>query len=88
MDGQATHDRASRSGRHISIIACITTAGKFLTPYIVTLQDSDAIRERLVNRGVRLDVDCVSPHRSKPYVSGRLFLEYINTVFVPYLNEL
>jgi hypothetical protein len=39
-------------------------------------------------RGVRLGVDFVMKHRSKPYISGKLFLDYINNIFVPYLNEL
>jgi hypothetical protein len=86
MDGQTIHHRASRSVRHISIITCITAAGESLKPDIVTSQDSDAIRKRLMSRGVRLSVDFVLRHRSKPYVSEKHFLEYINTNFVPYLN--
>jgi hypothetical protein len=87
MDSQTIHHCTSKSVRHISIITCITTAREFLTPYIVTSQDSDAIRRRLMSRGVRLGVCFALLHRSKPYVSGRLFLEYINTISVPYLNE-
>jgi hypothetical protein len=41
-----------------------------------------------MSRGVRLGIDFILRHRSKPDVSGKLFLEYINTIFVPYLNEL
>jgi hypothetical protein len=59
-----------------------------LTPYIVTSQDSERVRERLKSRGVRLGVDFVLRHRSKSYVNGKLFLEYINIIFIPYLNEL
>jgi hypothetical protein len=88
MDSQTIHHCASRSVRHISIITCISVTEESLTPYIVTSQDSDAIRRRLVSRGVRLGVDFVLRHRSKPCVSGELFFEYINTIFVPYLNEL
>jgi hypothetical protein len=39
-------------------------------------------------RGVRLGVDFVLKHRSKPYINGKLLLDYINNIFVPYLNEL
>jgi hypothetical protein len=38
--------------------------------------------------GVRMGVDFVLRQRSKSYVNRILFLEYINDIFVPYLNEL
>jgi hypothetical protein len=38
--------------------------------------------------GVRLGVDFVLRHRPKPYVNRKRFFEYVDTVFVPYLNEL
>jgi hypothetical protein len=88
MDGQTIHHRESRSVRHISIITCITAGGESLTPYIVISQDSDAIRKRLMRPGVRLGIDFVLWQRSKLYVSCKLFLEYIKTIFVTYLNEL
>jgi hypothetical protein len=88
MDGQTMHHRASRSVRYISIITYIIAAEESLTLYIMISQDSHAILKRLTSRGVRLGVDFVLRHRSKPYVSGKLFLEYINIIFVPYLNKL
>jgi hypothetical protein len=88
MEDQTIHHRESRSVRHISIITFITAGGESLTPYIVISQDSDAIRKRLMRPGVRLGVDFVLRQRLKPYVNRKLFLEYIKTIFVPYLNEL
>jgi hypothetical protein len=88
MDSQMIHHPASRSVRHISIITYISAVGESLTLYIMTLQDSGAIRKRLMNRGVRLGIDFVLRQRSKLYVSGKLFLKYINAIFVPCLNEL
>jgi hypothetical protein len=41
-----------------------------------------------MTRGVRLGVDFVLKHRSKPYIDGKLFLDYINSIFIPCLNEL
>jgi hypothetical protein len=41
-----------------------------------------------MSRGVRLDVDFVLRQRSKLYISGKLFLEYINSIFIHYINEL
>jgi hypothetical protein len=54
----------------------------------MTLQDYDAIRKRLISRGVHLGADFALRHRSKPYVSGKHFLRSINTVFVSYVNKL
>jgi hypothetical protein len=88
MGGETIHHRASRGVRHISIIICITAAGESLMPHIVISQNSDAIRKRLMNRRVYVGVGFVLRHRSKPHVSGKLFLEYINAIFVAYLNEL
>jgi hypothetical protein len=88
MNGQTRVHRASRRVRHISIITCIAAAGESLTRSIMTSRDSDAIRKGLMNRCVRPGVDFVLRHRSKPHVNSRLFLEYINTIFVLYLNEL
>jgi hypothetical protein len=50
-DAQTIHYRASRSVRHIPIITSITAGGESVTPYIVTAQDSGAIRKRLICQG-------------------------------------
>jgi hypothetical protein len=39
-------------------------------------------------RGVRLGVDLVLRRRPKPYVNAVLVLEYVNNIFIHYLNEL
>jgi hypothetical protein len=88
MDSQTIHLRASRNVKHTSIIMCIGIRGESLTPYIMTSQDSELLRRRLMSRGVRLGVDFILRQRSKPYVSGRLFLESMNNIFILYLNEL
>jgi hypothetical protein len=41
-----------------------------------------------MSRGIRLGVDSVLKNRSKPYVSRKLFLDFIKKIFVPYLIEL
>jgi hypothetical protein len=40
-----------------------------------------------MTRSVRLGVDFVLRQRSKSYVNDKLFIEYINSIFVQYLNE-
>jgi hypothetical protein len=87
MDGQTMHHGASRSVKHISVIACITAGGESLTPFLVISQISEGIRKRMMSRGVRLAVNFVFRQRPKPYVSCKLFLEYIKTIFVSYLND-
>jgi hypothetical protein len=88
IDSQTIYHKVSKAVRHISIITCIIAAGESLTPDIVTSQDSETVRKRLMSRGVRLIVDFVLKNRLKPYVSRELFLHYIKTIFVPYLTEL
>jgi hypothetical protein len=88
LSGQTIYHRVSRNLKHISVITCISTAGKSLTPYIVTSQDSESFCRKLIIRGVRLGVDRVLRQRSKPYVNAILFLEYVNNIFISYLNEL
>jgi hypothetical protein len=41
-----------------------------------------------MNRGVRLSANFVLRQQSKLYVNGKLFLEYINIIFISYLNKL
>jgi hypothetical protein len=88
MDGQTIHHDASRSVKHISAIAYITAGGESMTPFIVTSQISDGIHKMLISGAVRLGIDFVLWQRPKQYVSCKLFLEYIKTIFVPYLNGL
>jgi hypothetical protein len=49
---------------------------------------SGGIRKRPMNRGVRLWIDFVLRQRPKPYISRKLFLEYMKRIFVTYLNGL
>jgi hypothetical protein len=88
MAGQTIHHRASRNVKHISIIISITAARKSVTPYIVASQDSKSFRRRLMSRGVRLGIDFVLRQQSKPYVNSTFFLEYINSILIPYFNKL
>jgi hypothetical protein len=87
MEGQTIYHRESRSVRHISLVTCITAGGESLAPSLVASQDSDAMRKRLIRQGVPLSIDFVLRQRSKPYVSRKLFVEYVNTIFLLSLNE-
>jgi hypothetical protein len=88
LSGQTIYHCASRNLKHISVITCISAVEESLTPYIVTSQDSESLRRKLMIRGVRLGIDLVLRRRSKPYVNAVVFLEYVNNIFIPYFNEL
>jgi hypothetical protein len=60
MRGQKIHDGISRNLKHISVIACVFTAGESLTPYIVTLQDSIPVQEARRSFEVRLNLEVES----------------------------
>jgi hypothetical protein len=62
--------------------------GESLMPYIVTSQESELLRKRLMRQGVRMRVDLVLKERSKSYLDANLFLEHVNTIFVPYHTDL
>jgi hypothetical protein len=87
MDNQTIHHCASRNVKYTSIIMCISAGRESLAPCIVISQDFEPLRRRLMSCCVRLDIDFVLRQRSRPYVSGKLFLESMNGIFIPFLNE-
>jgi hypothetical protein len=86
--GETVHHCVLRGVKYISIIACITAAGESLMPDIVTSQDFESLRKRLMHQGVRIGVDLTLKQQSKPYLGANVFLEYMNIIFVPCLTEL
>jgi hypothetical protein len=88
MRGHPIHHQISRAVKHISLIACMSAAGKSLTPYMITSQDSLSLREQLRKHGVRFGTDFVLKHNQTPYINAVIFLDYIRTVFLPNLAEL
>jgi hypothetical protein len=48
------HRRISRNVKHISIVTCISAGGACLTPYVVTSQDSAALRQALEATGMQI----------------------------------
>jgi hypothetical protein len=84
---QTIHHRASRNLKYMSVITCINAAGESLTPYIVTLQNPESLRRKLMIRAVRLGIELVLRQRSTPYVNAVLFPESVNNIFIHYFNE-
>jgi hypothetical protein len=74
--------------KHVSVIACISAAGESLTPYIVTSQDSPALREPLTKGGVRCETDFMLKLRVKAAINAEIFQKYVTTLFLPKLNDL
>jgi hypothetical protein len=54
-------------------------------PDIITSQNSPAVQERLRQLGVRLGRGFRLKSGHRPYVNAQIFLEYVRTVFLPYL---
>jgi hypothetical protein len=68
--------------------ACVSAAGESLTSCILPSQDSPSVREQLKKHGVRFGTDLIMKSNAKPYVSAEIFLDSIQTVFLPNLAEL
>jgi hypothetical protein len=88
MRGQAIHHEISRTVKHTSVIACISTAGESLTPYIITSQTPTSVQERPQKEGVRSGTDFVLRSNPKPFIKAEIFFDYIRTIFLPNLAEL
>jgi hypothetical protein len=63
----------------------VSAAGESLMPYIITSQNSPAVQEQLRQHGVRFGRVLILKSNHWPYVNAEIFLEYIRTVFLPYL---
>jgi hypothetical protein len=57
MLGQTIHHGVSRNVKHISVIACLSTAGESILHYIMTLPNSPTVQEHLNKQGVRFGSD-------------------------------
>jgi hypothetical protein len=90
MRSQTIHHGISWIVKHISVIACISTARESLTPDMITLQDSASVREQLKKHSVQFWVDFVLKSNNKPSINAEIFLDYIQTIFLvlPTLVEL
>jgi hypothetical protein len=52
----------------------------------VTLQNSPTVQEHLKKQDVRFGRNFAFKFNQKPYVNAGIFLDYIKTVFLPYLD--
>jgi hypothetical protein len=68
----SVHHRLSRSLKHIPVVACISASAVCLTPYVVTSQDSAAVRRDLETDGMQVGRHLMLKHRDEPYVNAQL----------------
>jgi hypothetical protein len=68
-------------------MTCRAASGACLTPYVVTSQDSAALRLDLEADGMQIGrhLNLILKHRDKPHVNAELFEDYLRSVFLPRL---
>jgi hypothetical protein len=81
MARRTIHHAVSWNVKHISAIACVSTAEESFMVYIVTSQNSSPVQEPLGKQGVCLGRDLVLKSNHRPYVNAEIFLDYIEIVF-------
>jgi hypothetical protein len=86
MLDQTIHHGVSRNVKHISAIACVPAAEESHLPCIVTSQNSSTVQEHLNKQRVRLGSDFALKFNQKAYINAGIFLDYIRTIFLPYID--
>ena len=77
--------KVNRNIKHITMVNCISAAGDTLTPLIIS-QASDFTE--IWAKGYRQDEDVMLRTRNPAYIDTELFNEYLDIVFIPYINSL
>jgi hypothetical protein len=88
MTNQTIYHGVHRNIKHISVICCALTAGKSLTPCVVSSRVNDKVIETLKIEGFRMGVDMVLKHKQKAYVTATLFQQYGTSVLIPFIDRL
>jgi hypothetical protein len=86
--GQTIFRGVHQNLKHISVLACISAAGEYVTLFFVFPQVYPTVERRLKSEGLERGVDLIRKHGNKTYMSSQLFAEYISTVMLPYVDEL
>jgi hypothetical protein len=84
MENQSIHHKIDRSQKHITIITCVSAAGSYCTPYIVT---SVTVPPGLLLSGLRIGKDVIFRQNSKPYVDSKTFDDFLLAVFFPAITK-
>jgi hypothetical protein len=68
--GQTMFHSVHRNLKHISIVGCISTAGEYMTPFMVCSRLNGTVERLLKLRGFRLGVEVILRKRNKPYMDS------------------
>jgi hypothetical protein len=79
------HHGVSRNVQHISITACISTAGESRPPHTVTPENASLVQEYLRKHAVRFGRDVIMACHQRPYINADSFLYDIKTIFFLHL---
>jgi hypothetical protein len=88
ITNQTIHHGVHRNLKHMSVICCVSAAGEFLTPFVVSSPVKDKIIETLKIEGFRMGLDMVLEHRQKADVTATLFQQHITSVLIPLIERL
>jgi hypothetical protein len=66
----------------------MSTAGASLLPYIITSQNSPVVQEHLKTQGVCFGRDMILKFDQKLYINAGIFLDFIRTIFLPFIDML
>jgi hypothetical protein len=85
MFDQTIDHGVSRNLKSVSVIACALAAGQSLLLYIVTSLNSSLVQGQLKMHDVCFGRDLTLKFHQKPHINVGIFLDYVRTVFLPYL---
>jgi hypothetical protein len=74
-----------RRFQHSTLLACISASGNSLTPLIIA---PECDLQKIIDLGWRENEDFMYRSRQPCYITKELFLEYIETIFIPHVNRL
>lgn len=74
----------TRNEKRVTLLACITASGRRLKPLVISGRKT--IDDELFELGYTPD-DVMFPHSATGYMTSTIFAEWLEEVFVPYINE-
>lgn len=83
-DPDAVQHSVSRSIHHQTLLAAVSAAGDHLIPFIITSTD---INQKMHLLGYRPGHDAIFEQRHVPYMDSRIFMQYLEGLLIPYINE-
>ena len=84
-DPKSIFHKTSRKFKHQTLLSIISAGGDALTPLIIT---STNVEKDLNKLGYRSGEDAIFKVRSPAYIDENIFLEYIQSVFIPYVKTI